>query len=106
MHCRTLNKAIYMDLYIYYLVPCDRADELQKQVLNMQTKLAKEFSLITELKRRPDKRDECHTWMEVYRNVPVNFDTILLQAVTQAGIKTLINGERHLERFLDLSACA
>lgn len=95
-----------MDLYIYYRVPCNRADELQKQVIDMQAKLAKEFSLITELKRQPDKRDECHTWMEVYRNVPVNFDTILLQAVTQAGIKTLINGGRHLERFLDLSACA
>jgi hypothetical protein len=95
-----------MDLYIYYHVPCERADELQKQVLNMQTKLAKEFSLITELKRRPDKRDECHTWMEVYRNIPENFDTIVQQAVTQAGLTTLINGERHLEHFLDLSECA
>jgi hypothetical protein len=95
-----------MDLYIYYRVPCERADELQKQVLNMQTKLAKEFSLITELKRRPEKRDECHTWMEVYRNIPENFDRIVQQAVTQAGLTTLINGERHLEHFLDLSACA
>lgn len=95
-----------MDWYIYYLVSNNQADELQKQVLNMQTKLAREFGLIAELKRRPEEKNKCHTWMEVYRNVPENFDTILEQAVTQAGIKTLINGERHLERFLDLSACA
>jgi hypothetical protein len=95
-----------MDCYIYYRVPCNRANELQEKVLNMQTKIAKKFNLITELKRRPENKGECHTWMEVYRNVPENFDTILQQAVTQAGIKTLINGERHLERFLDLSACA
>jgi hypothetical protein len=95
-----------MDWYIYYLVSSNQADELQKLVLNMQTKLAREFGLMAELKRRPEEKNECHTWMEVYRNVPENFDRILQQAVTQAGIKTLINGERHLERFLDLSACA
>lgn len=100
------SKAAAMDCYIYYRVSAGQADALQHRVLNMQTKLAKEFSLVGELKRSPEKRDECHTWMEVYRNVPENFDTILAQAVTQAGIKTLINGERHLERFLDLSACA
>lgn len=100
------SKTVSMDCYIYYLVPVNLASALQHRVLNMQTKLVKEFSLVGELKRSPKKRDECHTWMEVYRNVPENFDTILEQAVTQAGIKTLINGERHLERFLDLSACA
>jgi hypothetical protein len=72
----------------------------------MQTNLAKDYSVLSELKRRPQEKDNRHTWMEVYRNIPENFDTILERAVIQAGLKTLIDGERHIEHFLDLSTCA
>lgn len=95
-----------MDLYIYYRVRCEHAADFQACAIKMQTILAKEYSLTMGLKRRPDAKDDRHTWMEVYQNVPENFDTILQHAVIHAGLTLLIDGERHLEYFLDLSACA
>jgi len=90
-----------MDL-TYYRIPCNRAGELQKQVQTMQTRLAKKYRIVTKPKRRPKEREERHTRMEVYRNIPQNFDRI----EAQSGLPQLINGERHTEYFLDLSACA
>jgi hypothetical protein len=95
-----------MDLYIYYRVECSHAQELQNRVQHMQTNLIKQYSLIAELKRRPEENDGCHTWMEVYRNIPENFDRMLETAVMNAGVRLLIDGERHIEHFLDFSACA
>ena len=62
-----------MDLYIYYRVLSDRANEFQARAIDMQTMLAKKYSVRTELKRRPDEKDKRHTWMEVYRNAPGKF---------------------------------
>lgn len=95
-----------MDLYIYYRVRCEHAAELQSRVISMQTLLGKEYSLSPALKRKPDEKDTLHTWMEIYPNIPQNFDTILSNAVLQTGLAPLIEGERHIEYFLDISACA
>jgi hypothetical protein len=95
-----------MDLYVYYQVHASHADLLHAQVAAMQANLTRECGVLAALKRRPEEKDGRHTWMEVYLAVPDAFDSILERAVSQTKLVTLIDGERHTEYFLDLSACA
>lgn len=95
-----------MDLYIYYRVSAEHAASLQQQLLAMQSALATQWNVETDIKRRPELQDQRQTWMEIYRQVPAGFLSTLHQAVTLAGIEALIDGPRHLETFVDLDACA
>jgi len=95
-----------MDLYIYYRVRGARADVLQQQVGRMQATLSQAYKVATELKRRPEEQDGYHTWMEVYLDTPEQFEIALQQQVIAADLAALIEGPRHIERFLDVSPCA
>lgn len=95
-----------MDLYIYYKARSGLASELSSRVLGMQSTLTRETPVAATLKRRPTEKDGCHTWMEVYLNVPDGFGSMLEQAVAKFEIACLIDGERHTEYFVDCSPCA
>lgn len=95
-----------MDLYIYYRVRSEHAEMLQSKAWAMQRSLAKEYGIVTGLKRRPQEKDGQQTWMEVYQAVPEHFEAILERAVTQAGLAQFIDGQRKTEYFLDVSPCA
>jgi hypothetical protein len=95
-----------MDLYIYYRVRITDADAFRAKVVAMQDNLAREYGISTALKRRPAAQDGMHTWMEVYLDVAENFETKLEQAVAANRLSSLIDGNRHMEQFLDLSLCA
>lgn len=92
-----------MDLYVYYRVRSDHAHQLQTQVSAMQRALSQNFGVHCALKRRPEEKDGCQTWMETYTAVPEGFAHTLANA---AAALSLIEGERHLETFMDLPACA
>lgn len=94
-----------MDLYIYYRVRSEDAKALQAQAAAMQHALSAEYGIVTGLKRRPETKDNCQTWMEIYEAVPDGFDAILEAAVAKAGLSALIDGQRHTEHFLDVSSC-
>jgi hypothetical protein len=94
-----------MDLYVYYRVRSERAGELCAQAGAMQKSLAHEYGIVTGLKRRPEVKDGMQTWMEVYQAIPDGFAAMLERAVAQAGLAALIEGQRHTEYFLDVSAC-
>jgi hypothetical protein len=95
-----------MDIYIYYRVQDDRTSLLQVEITRMQQHLARTCGVATALKRRPEEKDGRQTWMEVYLAVPEGFESMLQQAVMQANIARLIDGERHTEYFSDLPPCA
>lgn len=95
-----------MDLYIYYTVRAGLADILPVRVLEMQANLAGKHGVATALKRRPAEKNGRHTWMEVYLAVPEGFDAVLEDAVTRSELASLIDGERHVEYFMDVSSCA
>lgn len=95
-----------LDWYIYYHVRADHAALLQTRVTAMQRHLLQHHGIAGALKRRPQLRDGLHTWMEVYTSAPNNFDTILASEVESAALSELIDGERHVEHFWDLSSCA
>lgn len=95
-----------MDLYIYYRVACADEHELRSRVLAMQSTLMERCRISAALKRRPDVKDERHTWMEVYEDVPEGFEEALATAIAGASLAELIDGTRHTEYFLDINACA
>ncbi|HZW14386.1 MAG TPA: DUF4936 family protein [Noviherbaspirillum sp.] len=95
-----------MDLYIYYRARCEDAHALCTQVRGMQQCLSREYGIVTRLKRRPEIKDGQHTWMEIYQDVPDSFAEALERAVVQAGLPALIDGQRNIEYFLDVSSCA
>lgn len=95
-----------MDLYIYYRVPVGKADLLEQQARELQAGLSLQHQVATKLKRRPEDKDGMHTWMEVYLDVPDNFDIRIQEAVAASGLSDLIDGPRHTEQFLDYSSCA
>jgi hypothetical protein len=92
-----------MDYYVYYRVHCEQVQSLLPKIRQMQAALSQCGKVTAALKRRPGQQDDCQTWMEVYLTVPDNFDVLLEQALLTAGIPALMAGERHLERFMDLS---
>ena len=94
-----------MDLYIYYRARSEHAPQLQAQVQAMQTRLRGDHGIAAALKRRPQQDDISDTWMEVYLDVPADFESSLQQAVDGAALATLIDGVRHIEHFQDCTPC-
>ena len=95
-----------MDIYVYYRVPVAHASSMQQRVKAMQHSLAQQFHIQCSLKRRPELSHDCQTWMEIYPQVPADFGTALAESVTAYGLPALISGERHVETFVDIEACA
>lgn len=97
-----------MDLYIYYRTAAGNAREMQQRVTAMQADLMKRHGFVATFKRRPQEENNRITWMEIYNSVPDGFDAILAHAVKESGVQALIEGERHIEVFIDAtsSPCA
>jgi hypothetical protein len=95
-----------MDIYVYYRIRVADATQHQAQVATMQTRLTRECGVSAAQKRRPETKDGRHTWMEVYLAVPDGFEAALNQAVEQSAVANLIDGERHVEYFVDVAPCA
>jgi hypothetical protein len=94
------------DLYIYYKVRAQHADELELRLRMMQAELGLATGIYGELKRRPDAKDGVQTWMECYLATDSSFDAALSAAVQDASLSEFIVGERHAEVFVDVSSCA
>jgi hypothetical protein len=94
------------DLYIYYKVRAEHADELELRLRMMQAELGLATGIYGELKRRPEAKDGVQTWMECYLATGNGFDAALAAAALAASLSELIVGERHSEVFVDVSSCA
>lgn len=92
------------DLFVYYRVRGEIADQLRPQVAALQSLLVQRFGVRASLKRRPEEKDGLQTWMEVYEGVPDDFLPALQQAAADAQLP--IEGDRHHEIFEDLPECA
>jgi hypothetical protein len=96
-----------MDLYVYYRVRRENADQLRGQILTMQAALAQHWPVVQPaLKRRSDEAEGMQTWMEIYHHATEDFIAALETAVQQAGLQHHIDGARHVETFIDLVVCA
>jgi hypothetical protein len=99
-----------MDLYVYYRVPAGSVDALRPRILAIQARLADSFALATALKWRPELQDDSQTWMEIYMAIPAEIADIFIAelelATEQNCLCDLIEGRRHIERFMDMPTCA
>ena len=100
-----------MDCYIYYKAKVENARQIQVCANRLQHYVVEnlwassDFAMIApQLQRRPEALDGVHTWMEVYKNVPAQFEQIVRDAAIASGILELVIGERRLEYFIDAEA--
>ncbi len=100
------NLKINMDLYIYYRVRVDRTELFKERIGVIQQQLIRDHGIVAALKRRPEQQQDISTWMEVYLNVPADFETALNQMVETSRLSDLIEGGRHVEHFMDVPVCA
>jgi hypothetical protein len=94
------------DLYIYYRVRDELADQLVPRAQAMQLDLAARTGIQGKLKRRLHSKDGMQTWMEVYLATAPGFEALLADAVETAMLSGSIDGDRHTETFMDIPPCA
>ncbi len=92
-----------VDYYVYYRVAADRDHaSAHDGVRAMQQRLAARTGIVGRLLVR---RDDSHTWMEVYPGVgdPDGFETALVEECRQAGLARWLESDtvRHMERFVE-----
>ncbi len=95
-----------MDLYVYYrALPAD-APRIETEVSILQQQLRQSSGVRCGLKQRPPVCQERDTWMEIYLAVPVGFEAVLGAAFAASPLPRCIDGDRHIEYFLECLPCA
>ncbi|ALS61454.1 DUF4936 family protein [Pandoraea norimbergensis] len=101
-----------MDCYVYYRVTPANAEAATQAVTRLFALVASRFGVSARLQWRAetsanDALTGATTWMERYDDVPPAFMDALPAMATQCGLATLVEGERHIECFVDVpSPCA
>lgn len=66
----------------------------------MRSQLSNKLVQLPRLQKRPIANNGLITWMEIYQDIPENFEEILSVAVAHSDIALFITGERRLEYFI------
>jgi len=92
---------LYVYLYVYYSVPLANAARALDEIRSMQKRLADERGHQGRLLRRVDEDQDGTrvTWMEIYEHVDDAFEAHLNAAFERSGVRELLAGPRHVERF-------
>lgn len=88
-----------MDCYVYYKAKV----EYEREIITCFQRLCsllENHGITPRLQRRPESKDSLHTWMEIYSEVPSNFDAIIESNVIESGLMEFVIGARHAERFI------
>ncbi|MDE2428444.1 MAG: DUF4936 family protein [Burkholderiales bacterium] len=94
-----------MDCYIYFkATPLHEAQIVQQEQQWMQL-VQTRLGVTGCLQRRPETRDDFHTWMEIYRNVPLHFAEQLNVLLENSKATALHQCQRHAEYFMDIDLC-
>lgn len=88
-----------MDCYVYYKANVEHEREIIACFQRLCSLLEK-HGIAPLLQRRPESKDLLHTWMEIYSEVPSNFDAIIGSSVVESGLMDFVIGTRHSERFI------
>lgn len=88
-----------MDCYVYYKAKEEDEQRVIDSFHHLRLLLTN-HGLTPILQRRPKSKDQVHTWMEVYRGISSNFETVLEGAIRQSELTEFIIGSRHAEYFI------
>lgn len=90
-----------MDCYIYYKSTTQHSEQVLAWVAQLRRHLASQLVVPLRLQQRPVNGDII-TWMEIYRDIPPDFETLLTNALSQFPMQDWIIGERRMEYFIDV----
>lgn len=90
-------------LYVYYRVAPARRGEALAAVRRLADLLTARGGAAPRLMRRPDlTANGLETWMEIYPDAKDGALALIDRAVAESGLARLIEGERHVETFIDI----
>ncbi|MBI3712695.1 MAG: DUF4936 family protein [Burkholderiales bacterium] len=92
-----------MDCYIYYKSAAHNSKHIVACVAQLREHLVSQLAVPLRLQQRPVS-GEVITWMEIYRDIPPDFETILANALSQIAMQDWLIGERRMEYFIDAEA--
>ena len=108
-----------MDCYVYYRVVSTHEAAAAQAVASLFALATLRFGVSARLQQRADEQSDkrggaaplatttATTWMERYDGATPAFVAALPDMATQCGLPALIDGERHVECFVDRpSPCA
>ncbi|MBC3879989.1 DUF4936 family protein [Undibacterium sp. LX40W] len=88
-----------MDCYVYYKAKVEHEQEVIGCFQRLRSSLERK-GISPILQRRPESKDLMYTWMEIYHDIPSNFETIIEAGVAESGVMTFVVGTRHAEHFV------
>ncbi len=90
-----------MDCYIYYKSATQNSEKILACFVQLRQYMSSQLANPICLQQRPVS-GELITWMEIYRDIPPDFETILANALTQSSMQEWLIGERRMEYFIDV----
>jgi hypothetical protein len=91
-----------MNCYIYYKSAASEAASVISCAKKLQAAIADQLLIPSALQRRPLETEGVITWMEVYQDIPDNFDQIMLEVTAKIGFEKHLSGKRHMEYFSEV----
>lgn len=92
-----------MDFFVYYKVRAENVDNLLPRVSALLSEAFQVFAVKTRLMRRPEEEGGIQTWMEIYHEVPGDFDIWLRSHCETHDVSPFTDGQRHVERFVPVA---
>lgn len=91
-----------MDCYVYYKAKTADEKNVTEAFKRFRSTLESLGSVeqTPSLQRRPESKDEAHTWMEIYRDIPTDFCKLIEGPLHDSGLLELTLGSRHMEYFI------
>lgn len=97
-----MDEIAAMDCYIYYKSDVKNATQVIASVEILRSVLPVNLAQTMRLQKRPAISNDQITWMEIYRDVPEDFQYIVDVAVKASALSQWVIGERRLEYFIDV----
>lgn len=92
-----------MDCYIYYKSTTQHSEQVLAWVVQLHQHLSTQLSSALRLQQRPIT-GEFITWMEIYREIPPDFERIMAAALLRFPMQNWLIGERRMEYFNDVAS--
>jgi len=94
----------FPNLYVYYRVHASREADALRSIADFLVQLDRAGTGRPRLMRRPDvDAAGRQTWMEVYEPWDEAWTSDIKRCFDRCGMTALVDGERHVEVFVDLA---